>query len=225
MSEHDLPDALNPGDWIVDALSGTGIRGALTSDKQSLVERLNALVHANTQQPPAAGERREAPPGKAESVPRYSPQHGVGARAFVFAVDVPSGLGDEFREAFPVLSADFTATVGWYKRCLLTPAGRRHCGTIELLDIFFPRELDPASPAIARFDEDDIRRLLPPVPDTAHKGARGHLAVVAGARGSAGAALLCATAASNARVGLVSLLADSDVASAETGRIRRVSMG
>ena len=202
VSEHELAGVINPGDWIVDAISGTGIKGPLTSEKQKLVERLGAIVSMD---PPWSDEGDRSARTDVSVAPR--------GRPFVFAVDVPSGLGDEFEETFSVLSADVTATVGWYKRCLLTPAGRRHCGSIELLDIFFPRELDPDSPATAYIDDQDVGMVLPPVPETAHKGTRGHLAVVAGAEGSAGAALLCATAASNARAGLVSIFADSAVAS------------
>lgn len=196
ISGEDLPDALNPGDWIVDAISGTGIRGALRDDKQRLVERLNAIVHGN--KPDFDGRTHST-------------------RAFVFSVDVPSGLGDEFRDTFPVLDADVTGTVGWYKRCLLTPAGRRHCGVIELLDIYFPRELNPELPVISCLGESDIATFMPPIAETAHKGIRGHLAIVAGSSGSAGAALLAATAASNARIGLVSLLADASLASGVEG--------
>lgn len=202
VSGNELAGVVSPGDWIVDAISGTGIKGPLTSEKQRLVEQLNAIVSMGARRS-EDGERSGRP-----EVPVASC-----SRPFVFAVDVPSGLGDEFEQTFPVLSADVTATVGWYKRCLLTPAGRRHCGSIELLDIFFPRELDPDTPEIAYIEEQDIGSVLPLVPETAHKGTRGHLAVVAGAQGSAGAALLCSAAASNARAGLVSLFTDTAVAS------------
>jgi NAD(P)H-hydrate epimerase len=55
------------------------------------------------------------------------------------------------------------------------------------------------------------RALAPRIPADTHKNRRGHLAVFAGARGTTGAAWLCATAAARARVGLVTLFADTEI--------------
>jgi ADP-dependent NAD(P)H-hydrate dehydratase / NAD(P)H-hydrate epimerase len=54
------------------------------------------------------------------------------------------------------------------------------------------------------------RRLAPAIPPDTYKNRRGHLAVFAGARGTTGAAWLCATAAARARIGLVTLFADAE---------------
>ncbi len=51
----------------------------------------------------------------------------------------------------------------------------------------------------------DIRRLCPPRPDDSHKGSFGRLAVVAGSRGKAGAAILAARGALRAGAGLVTV--------------------
>ncbi len=178
--------SIERGDWIVDAVSGTGLKGALRPPASEIVTAINET-----------SER---------------------CGASVFAVDVPSGLGDEYRRGFPVVHADVTATVGRHKRCLFTPAGRTAVGNLHLLDIFFPRELmkhlsgADHSTVNSLIEPNDIPYLLPAVPLTAHKGTRGHVVVFAGQPGTTGAALLCATAASRARLGLVSMLVDPVVA-------------
>jgi NAD(P)H-hydrate epimerase len=60
-------------------------------------------------------------------------------------------------------------------------------------------------------EEEAFRRLMPRIPDDAHKNVRGHLAVFAGSVGTTGAAWLCATAAGRARAGLVTAFLSRDV--------------
>ena len=126
------------------------------------------------------------------------------------AIDVPSGLGDGYRDGWPVVHADWTLTVGLPKACLYLPRARRHCGRILVVQPGFPAELldDPAI-RCELLDHGSFRGLLGPLPVDAHKGDRGHLAVFAGAPGTSGAAWLAAHAAARARVGLVSLFADA----------------
>ena len=125
------------------------------------------------------------------------------------AIDVPSGLGDGYRDAWPVVHADCTLTMGLPKACLFLPRARRHCGSILVVQPGFPAPLleDPAI-RCELLEQESFRGLLPPLPVEAHKGDRGHLAVFAGAPGTAGAAWLAAHAAARARVGLVSLFLD-----------------
>ena len=125
------------------------------------------------------------------------------------AIDVPSGLGDGYRDGWPVVHADCTLTMGLPKACLFLPRARRHCGSILVVQPGFPAPLleDPAL-RCELLDPEAFRGLLPPLPVDAHKGDRGHLAVFAGAPGTSGAAWLAAHAAARARVGLVSLFLD-----------------
>ncbi len=125
------------------------------------------------------------------------------------AIDVPSGLGDGYRDGWPVVHADFTLTMGLPKACLYLPNGRRHGGRIMVVQPGFPAPLleDPAI-RCELIDDRSFRGLLRPLPAEAHKGDRGHLAVFAGAPGTSGAAWLSAHAAARARVGLVSLFVD-----------------
>jgi NAD(P)H-hydrate epimerase len=125
------------------------------------------------------------------------------------AIDVPSGLGDGYRDGWPVVHADCTLTMGLPKACLFLPRARRHCGSILVVQPGFPAPLleDPAI-RCELLDHESFRGLLRPLPVETHKGDRGHLAVFAGAPGTAGAAWLAAHAAARARVGLVSLFLD-----------------
>ncbi len=146
--------------------------------------------------------------------------------ARVVAVDVPSGLGDAFREGDPCVRAEYTLTVGLPKRCLYLPKGRLFCGVIRVVPGIFPPPLveDPAIPGHllprepqeffpetrvgAPFTARSAALYPPPLPPDAYKTRRGHLAVFAGSPGTTGAAWLCATAAARSRAGLVTLYAD-----------------
>lgn len=127
----------------------------------------------------------------------------------VIALDLPSGLGDDFKRGFPVVRADVTLCLGLPKACLYLPAARANCGRIVHVPIGFPPALlnDPAIPG-ELLQYDAIKRLLPVIPADAHKGTRGKLAVFAGSVGTTGAPVLAAESAARARCGLVYLFID-----------------
>ena len=127
------------------------------------------------------------------------------------ALDVPSGVGDGYTPDFPAVRADVTLTMGLPKLCLYLPRARTLCGRIYVIPVGFPPAL-VEGPGIAGelLSSRAWRKLAPPIPPDTYKNRRGHLAVFAGARGTTGAAWLCATAAARARVGLVTLFADAE---------------
>jgi hydroxyethylthiazole kinase-like uncharacterized protein yjeF len=127
------------------------------------------------------------------------------------AIDVPSGLGDEFRQGHPAIRADFTLTMGLPKLCLYLPHARVLCGRIMVIHVGFPPRLleDPDIPGELLLSR-AWRKLAPPIAPDTYKNRRGHLAVFAGARGTTGAAWLSASAAARSRLGLVTLYVDSD---------------
>jgi ADP-dependent NAD(P)H-hydrate dehydratase / NAD(P)H-hydrate epimerase len=133
------------------------------------------------------------------------------SRARRLAIDVPSGVGDELREGFPAVRADVTLTMGLPKLCLYLPHARVSCGRIHVVPVGFPPTLlqDPDIPG-ELLAHSAWRGLAPEIPADTHKNRRGHLAVFAGARGTTGAAWLCASAAARSRVGLVTVFVDSD---------------
>ena len=127
------------------------------------------------------------------------------------AIDVPSGVGDGFRSGHPAVRAGATVTMGLPKLCLYLPHARILCGRILVIPVGFPPALveDPGIPG-ELLPRGAWRGLAPAIPPDTYKNQRGHLAVFAGARGTTGAAWLCATAAARSRVGLVTLFADSE---------------
>ncbi|MAG13877.1 MAG: hypothetical protein CMN78_04715 [Spirochaetales bacterium] len=133
------------------------------------------------------------------------------ADGFTVGLDVPSGIGDEFRKAFLSVKADATLCLGLPKKGLYLPAARQRCGIIAQIPIGFPRPL-VEDPMISGelLSHGDIGRLLPSMPDDAYKNSRGKLAVFAGTTGTTGAAILSASAAARSRCGLVFLFVDSE---------------
>ncbi len=129
----------------------------------------------------------------------------------VIALDVPSGVGDDFRDGSPAVRAEATLTMGLPKQCLYLPLARPFCGRIHVIPVGFPPALleDPSIPG-ELLTWRSWTRLAPTIPPETYKNKRGHLAVFAGSRGTTGAAWLCATSAARARVGLVTLFVDAD---------------
>ena len=137
------------------------------------------------------------------------------ARAYIVAVDGPSGLGDEFRPSFPALKADLSITMGLPKYALYTPAGRLYAGRIEVVSPGFPRALteNPKdSGELLTWENDYLEAYrIESVKPGSYKGDRGHLAVFAGRVGTSGAAMLCGESAARCGLGLVTLFCDQDI--------------
>ena len=128
-----------------------------------------------------------------------------GAR--IFAADIPSGLDGATGSAFgPCVRADRTVTFQYMKTGLTLADGLDCCGEITVADVGFPPSAFPEE----RFDglllePDDPARLIPSRPRNIHKGNCGHLLIVAGSFGMAGAAAMCASAALRSGAGLVTI--------------------
>ncbi len=159
--------ALAPAEVIVDALLGTGVRGAPRTPQAEWIRRINA-----------------------RGVP-------------VVALDGPSGV-DFTTGAAPgeAVEATLTVTFGALKQGLLRFPGRRFCGRIVGVEVPFP-PLPEGSEVGRLITPAWANRALPAVPGDAHKGTVGTVAVVAGGWGSAGAAVMVATAALRSGAGLV----------------------
>ena len=109
----------------------------------------------------------------------------------VLALDVPSGLDADTGKAHEIaVKADLTATFIAGKPGLFTNDGRDHCGEVCLLDLDIPPQ--PASGKLLA--PSDFRSSLSPRQHNSHKGTYGTLAVIGGAPGMAGAALLAGRA-------------------------------
>jgi NAD(P)H-hydrate epimerase len=102
------------------------------------------------------------------------------------------------------VKAEVTATYGWPKIGQIVSPGRDYVGRLWQVDIGIPPSLaQKLKVELAKAAE--MRRLLPPRPFTSHKGAYGHLAVLAGSEGKTGAAAMTADGGLRAGAGLVTL--------------------
>lgn len=132
----------------------------------------------------------------------------LGSDARVVAVDLPSGLdADAGRAPGPSLRAQLTVTFAAPKPCHVLPPAAESCGELVVVDISIPdRVLAAATPVLRQTSPFDWPMVRPQRAGTAHKGDAGRVAVIGGARGTAGAAVLAARAAVRAGAGLVHVL-------------------
>lgn len=125
----------------------------------------------------------------------------------VLAIDLPSGLDADTGSALGrAVFARATITFVGVKQGLLTGAGPDHCGRLYHNDLGVPvavyRTVDPSA---ERLDLSRWSAWLRPRRPSAHKGHFGHVLVVGGEIGYAGAARMAAEAALRVGAGLVSL--------------------
>jgi hydroxyethylthiazole kinase-like uncharacterized protein yjeF len=126
--------------------------------------------------------------------------------ASVLAVDVPTGLnGSSPAIPGPVMPADLTVTFGALKICHVLPPACLCCGEVAVVDIGIPEEILEAGSTVRWVEPRDIALLLPVRQVNSHKGDHGHLLVVAGAEGRAGAVAMAGRAAVVAGAGLVTM--------------------
>ena len=167
--------AAREADLVVDALFGTGLARPLEGWFAELVEGIDALP-----------------------VPKL-------------AVDLPSGLAGGRSELFgPHLRADLTVTFAAPKPAQVFPPAADAVGELVVADLGIPASLvdrdwdGQGEGSLHLLTSEEAAALLPPPrPAGAHKGDFGHLLVVAGATGKAGAAILTARGAVRAGAGLV----------------------
>ncbi len=121
------------------------------------------------------------------------------------AVDIPSGLAGSRAEPIgPHLHADLTVTFAAPKVAHVFPPAAAAVGELVVADLGYPPRLVEEAPGdLHLLTGEDLAGLLPPRAGESHKGDYGHLLLVAGAVGKAGAAVLAARAAVRAGAGLV----------------------
>lgn len=126
----------------------------------------------------------------------------------VVALDLPSGLNaDGGSVATTPWVARHTLSFGLLKAChYLTPAST-FCGQVHLLDIGYIHEVIQALTPLAEvMNTEWLRKVYRPRRADTHKGTYGHVLIVGGSYGMAGAPALAASAALEAGAGLVSAL-------------------
>ncbi len=129
----------------------------------------------------------------------------------VVAVDIPSGLNGLTGTAYdPCVAADVTVAFQYAKPGCLLADGPDVSGDIVTPDIGIPASFYPAgSPALS--EDADAVAALPKRPRNFHKGMAGHLLIVAGSFGMAGAAAMCALSAMRTGAGLTTVACPASV--------------
>ena len=151
-----------------------------------------------------------APHGAAaELIARMNRDRAAGAK--IAAADIPSGLDGRTGARFePCIEADLTVSFQYAKYGHVLQDGLDACGELFVRDVGFPPEAFPADlPSLV--EPRDLRSMFAPRRRNIHKGSCGHLLIVAGSAGMAGAAALCARAALRGGAGLVSIACPGDI--------------
>jgi NAD(P)H-hydrate epimerase len=167
-------------DVIVDALLGTGLRGAATGLVAKAIEDLNRLSREATAVNPA----------------------------LVAAVDTPSGLPSDGEDAQgAVIWAHVTVTFTAPKIGQLISRDASRCGKLHVREIGSPEALvEEVGKGELRWAGPEEFAGLPLVrKEDGHKGKYGHVLIVAGSLGKSGAAVMAGNAALRAGAGLVTV--------------------
>ncbi len=125
----------------------------------------------------------------------------------ILAVDIPSGLhADSGRVLGIAIRAAASASFIGLKQGMFTGRGPDHCGEVRFYALEVPAAVYARTLLAARrIDWPKLSGLLQPRRRDAHKGDFGHVLVVGGAPGFAGAARMAGEAALRCGAGLVSI--------------------
>lgn len=127
--------------------------------------------------------------------------------AKVVSVDIPSGISSETGAVMgTAVQADVTVTFGEIKLGQILFPGREYCGRLEAADIGFVPEEEETARAHARMHTKEDLGRIPERKAYSHKGAYGHILVIAGSENMAGAAFFAAKAAYRTGAGLVKVV-------------------
>jgi ADP-dependent NAD(P)H-hydrate dehydratase / NAD(P)H-hydrate epimerase len=130
-------------------------------------------------------------------------------RAYVFAVDQPTGLdGDTGETDRDCVVADFTVTIAAAKRGLIADNATNFVGRLEVVPLS-DLPLEPTDETVACTAS--LQGLLRRRPFDAHKNQFGRVGILAGSRGFAGAGTMCAWGALRAGAGLVEVFVPENI--------------
>ncbi len=138
----------------------------------------------------------------------------------VVALDLPSGLcADTGRSLGETVKAQLTVTFIGVKQGLLTGRGPAMTGELRFADLNVPLDIYKTQTATTqRLRLADLLERLPERDQDAHKGSFGHVMVIGGDHGYAGAALMAAEAAARLGSGLTSVATQPEHVSAMIAR-------
>ena len=168
-------------DFIIDGLLGTGSTGPARGPVAWAIQYINSMANDS----------------------------------FVISIDIPSGINADTGVAEgDAVCADVTVTLGFPKTGLVAPAALEFVGCVEVIDIGIPQDFVAATRRGAGREliySTELRKLLPRRARGSHKGTYGHLLLVGGARGYAGAIALAARAATRSGIGLTTALVPESI--------------
>jgi NAD(P)H-hydrate epimerase len=171
---------------IVDAMLGTGLKGAASGEIAKAITAVNEMSHKATGSWPS----------------------------LILAVDTPSGLpSDGEAPEGPALAAHWTTTFTAPKVGQLTGPGAEACGTLQVVSIGSPAKLiEETGKGTVRWAGRDEFAGMPLVRAAdSHKGTFGHAVIVAGSRGKSGAAVLAGYACLRAGAGLTTIATPDEI--------------
>ena len=124
------------------------------------------------------------------------------------SVDIPSGISADTGGVLgSAIKADATTTFAFAKPGHFLEPGRTHTGHLAIADIGIPKPMEASLPASTLLLTSEwAKSRLPERSAESHKGNFGHVLIVAGNDGTAGAASLCAHGCHRMGPGLVTLL-------------------
>ena len=128
--------------------------------------------------------------------------------SYVLALDIATGIdaGTGQIQEDRTVSAHRTVAFGAFKAGHLLFPGAMYSGKVTLKDIGIPAAVMEEKARIHFFHDSEIA--LPPRQPYTNKGSYGKILIVAGSRGMAGAAILCAEAAMRSGSGMVRIYTD-----------------
>lgn len=121
----------------------------------------------------------------------------------VSGIDANTGLG-----LGTWVQADFTATYSYAKAGLMQADGKQASGEVKILDIGIPASLSTTIPPLFETIDDELCAAAlrnSPRKNDSHKGTHGHILIIGGSKGMAGAALLTGKASLKMGSGLTTL--------------------
>lgn len=131
----------------------------------------------------------------------------------VVAVDIPTGIDADTGQVLgSAVHADLTVTMALPKRGLYLHPGADFAGKVQVADIGIPPEVIEKEPIrTSLLDRETMQGSLECRERNGHKGDYGHLLVIAGSLGKAGAAVMAAKGALRSGAGLVTVSAPSGI--------------
>ena len=118
--------------------------------------------------------------------------------AQVVSIDIPTGLmceDNSYNINANIIKADLTLTLQQKKLSMLMADNQAYIGRLKVLDIRLSQEyIQKADCRYRILEENDIRTLLRPRYDFAHKGSMGNALIIAGCYGMSGASILATKA-------------------------------